>query len=72
MADSKLCLQIYGYTDDAGSQSYNKNLSKKRAKFVYQHFKKSGINKDKLSMEGKGVFIASDKLEVPDSTMRKV
>ena len=65
-------LEIYGYTDDAGSQSYNYRLSEKRAKFVYKYLKKFGIDDDRLYMEGKGILITSNEYEIPPSEKRKV
>lgn len=36
--------KIYGYTDQTGSDTYNRDLSEKREKFVYQQLKSANIN----------------------------
>ena len=45
---------IEGYTDNRGSVTYNKKLSEKRAKAVYEELIKLGISKDRLSYKGFG------------------
>lgn len=47
-------LEITGHTDSIGNKEYNERLSQKRASAVINYFKKQGISKDRLSMEGKG------------------
>ncbi len=45
---------IVGYTDDLGSDEYNKDLSEKRAKSVYEYLTSKGIENDRLSFRGDG------------------
>ncbi len=48
-------IEIQGHTDNQGSKSYNKELSQKRAKAVYNYlWKKEGIDKDRLKYKGYG------------------
>jgi outer membrane protein OmpA-like peptidoglycan-associated protein len=74
--DSKISsdnqLEIKGYTDDVGSESYNKKLSEKRARFVYKYLRKSGIGKDRMTMEGKGIWISYEGPELMPEKKRKV
>jgi outer membrane protein OmpA-like peptidoglycan-associated protein len=49
-----MVIEIGGHTDNVGSKSYNKNLSTKRAKAVYQYLIKKGIDKSRLSYKGYG------------------
>ena len=43
-----------GHTSNEGSSSYNLNLSKERAKAIYDYLIKRGISKERLTYEGKG------------------
>lgn len=46
---------IIGHADSAtGTEKYNKKLSEKRAKAVYDYMIERGVNKDQLSFEGVG------------------
>ena len=47
-------LNISGYTDNIGSETYNLKLSEKRAKTVYNFFIKNGISPDRLSKTAYG------------------
>lgn len=47
-------IEISGHTDNKGSESYNKTLSKNRAKSVYDHLIKKGIDKERLTYKGYG------------------
>jgi outer membrane protein OmpA-like peptidoglycan-associated protein len=49
-----LKLRITGHTDTLGTVDYNKNLSLKRAGSVFQYLVNHGINKDRISIEGRG------------------
>ncbi len=49
-----LDVRIEGYTDNIGSEDYNKELSAKRALSVYTYLNKKGIDKDRLSYIGYG------------------
>ncbi|WP_456479813.1 OmpA family protein [Nautilia sp.] len=46
--------RIEGYTDNKGSAVYNRRLSEKRAKAVYEALIKLGIDKNRLSYKGYG------------------
>lgn len=48
-------IEILGYTDSVGKEDYNKELSGKRAKEVYQYLIHQGINANRLSFSGKGM-----------------
>ncbi|HIP37650.1 MAG TPA: OmpA family protein [Crocinitomix sp.] len=53
-ADQNLKIEIGGYTDNSGSYAKNVNLSKQRAKFVYDHLIASGYSADRISYAGYG------------------
>lgn len=46
---------LTGYTDEIGNKAYNKQLSEKRAKRVYDIIVASGISEDRLSHSGGGI-----------------
>jgi OOP family OmpA-OmpF porin len=46
--------EIQGYTDSMGDAEYNKKLSLRRAKAVYEALIKLGVDKDRLSYKGFG------------------
>lgn len=59
-------IEIQGHTDSQGSKAYNEELSKKRAKAVYDYlWQKEGIDKDRLTYKGYGQRkpVASNKSE---------
>jgi outer membrane protein OmpA-like peptidoglycan-associated protein len=64
--------EIYGYTDNTGSPTYNKKLSEKRAKFVYRYLKQFGIDEERLYMEGKGILVTSSDHEMLPYAKRRV
>lgn len=48
-------IEIQGHTDSQGSETYNQQLSEKRAKAVYQHLvEKLGIDAKRLQYKGYG------------------
>jgi outer membrane protein OmpA-like peptidoglycan-associated protein len=47
-------LQIYGYTDDVGTEQYNQSLSERRAKAVSDYLAESGIPVEIMSAKGFG------------------
>ncbi len=47
-------IKILGYTDKIGSDLNNKKLSEARAKSVFDYLINNGINKNRLTYEGKG------------------
>jgi outer membrane protein OmpA-like peptidoglycan-associated protein len=48
-------IQIYAYTDKVGSAEFNQTLSAKRAKAIYDYLVSKGIDKSRLSYQGKGI-----------------
>jgi outer membrane protein OmpA-like peptidoglycan-associated protein len=50
----KLKIEISGHTDIIGTMGHNLELSKNRAKTVYDYLILNGIVKDRLSFEGYG------------------
>ena len=52
--NKKYDVRIVGHTDNSGSSDYNKDLSIKRAKTIFEEMIKRGINKNRLSYEGSG------------------
>ena len=52
--DPNLVIEIGGYTDNSGSTSKNIEISKKRAKFVYDHMIASGYSADRMTYKGYG------------------
>ncbi|WP_332919200.1 OmpA family protein [Persicobacter psychrovividus] len=53
-ANRKLVMEISGHTDDVGDATYNKTLSKNRAKSVYEYLVGQGIAKSRLKYVGYG------------------
>lgn len=51
---SVLNAHFVGHTSNEGSDQYNQNLSEERAKSVVDYLVSRGINKSRLSFEGKG------------------
>jgi tetratricopeptide (TPR) repeat protein/flagellar motor protein MotB len=49
-----LNVEIIGFADDVGTDSYNLVLSEKRAKAVGVHLKQKGVKVDKIYIEGRG------------------
>jgi outer membrane protein OmpA-like peptidoglycan-associated protein len=47
-------LQIYGHTDDVGSDEYNQNLSERRALTVRDYFVEAGIDPSIITTKGLG------------------
>ncbi len=47
-------VQVYGHTDDVGSQRYNLGLSERRASAVADYLVAAGISRDLLATEGFG------------------
>ena len=47
-------IKIAGHTDNTGSEKYNLDLSKKRAKSVYNKLVEFGVSKEQLSYIGFG------------------
>ena len=53
-SDQKYKIFVSGYTDTLGTESFNKQLSEKRAKSVADELKKRGIINDRISIIAKG------------------
>lgn len=70
----KASIQIYGYTDNLGSESYNLALSERRANSVAQVLAELGIHEDKIEAIGRGERdpIASNDSEYGRSRNRRV
>ena len=47
-------IEISGHTDSVGEDDYNKGLSERRAKAVFNFFRENGIAKDRLVSVGYG------------------
>ena len=47
-------LLIVGHTDNVGSESFNNNLSKKRASAVSYQLTSAGVSSSRLKVQGKG------------------
>ncbi|QSE97294.1 OmpA family protein [Fulvivirga lutea] len=60
----KVRIEIVGHTDNDGNDSYNQELSLKRAESVVEYLKNAGIDQSRLYFKGKG---ASNPL-VPNTT----
>ncbi len=52
--NSRLKIEISGHTDNVGSLQYNMELSRKRARSVYNYLIDKGIDPERLSYEGYG------------------
>jgi outer membrane protein OmpA-like peptidoglycan-associated protein len=57
-------VQIHGHTDDMGKEKYNKDLSLKRANFIADYARNTGVEDSKLIVVGFG----SDKPIASNST----
>ena len=53
-SDSKVTVEIGGYTDNVGNDDYNRALSQKRAEAVVNYLVKQGIPKNRLTTQGYG------------------
>ncbi|MDQ3394338.1 MAG: OmpA family protein [Bacteroidota bacterium] len=53
-ANPQLKVEIAGFSDNQGAESYNKALSLNRAKAVFEYLKESGIQGERLSFKGYG------------------
>lgn len=73
--NKKLNVRIEGHTDSSGSDTYNQQLSEKRAQAVMQYLiDNHGITSDRLASEGKGEQspIASNDTEAGKAANRRV
>jgi outer membrane protein OmpA-like peptidoglycan-associated protein len=52
--NTEMVINVEGHTDNRGSESYNKNLSDRRAKSTVQYVISKGISKDRISGKGFG------------------
>jgi outer membrane protein OmpA-like peptidoglycan-associated protein len=73
-AHPNLKVKIVGYTDNIGSENYNKKLSLKRAEAVKNALVKFGISPKRIEILGKGKkdFLFDNKNELNRFTNRRV
>ena len=50
----KTAIHVIGHTDSTGSESYNQQLSEKRADSVGRYLSQKGIQRDRMRMTGRG------------------
>lgn len=50
----KTAIHVIGHTDSTGSQSYNQQLSEKRAGSVARYLSQNGVQRDRMRMAGRG------------------
>ncbi len=67
-------VNVFGHTDFVASEDYNKWLSEKRAKSVYDYLVSKGISKDRLTFKGfgKSAPVASNDTEEGRAQNRRV
>jgi outer membrane protein OmpA-like peptidoglycan-associated protein/tetratricopeptide (TPR) repeat protein len=53
-ANPTMCIEVQGYTDDVGNENLNLELSKNRAKAVYDYLILKDIKKERLDFKGFG------------------
>ena len=53
-ADHGYAIQVFGHTDDVGTEQYNLGLSERRAKAVRDYLVESGVEADIITMQGMG------------------
>ncbi len=53
-ADQGYAIQVFGHTDDVGTEEYNKGLSERRARAVRDYLVEAGVNPDIVTMQGLG------------------
>ena len=72
--DEKLSITISGHTDSVGSEAYNQNLSKQRAKAVANYLEQLGLPKEQIVWQGRGGLkpIASNSSEEGRKLNRRV
>ena len=59
-------IQLNGHTDDVGEEADNLQLSKDRARAVYDYLVNRGIRADRLQSEGYGESRPVDTNETPE------
>lgn len=53
-ADQGYAIQVFGHTDDVGTEEYNRDLSERRAGAVRNYLVEAGVNPDIVTMQGMG------------------
>ena len=53
--NSKLGVELHGYTDPQGAESYNLHLSERRAKSVLKHISGLGVDKSRAIVTPHGI-----------------
>ncbi len=71
---NKSVIDVYGYTDDTGSDAYNQDLSQRRAVAVATILANQGIDQRRFYIEGRGENdpIASNATETGRAQNRRV
>jgi outer membrane protein OmpA-like peptidoglycan-associated protein len=72
--NSGIEIKIAGHTDSTGTETYNKELSVKRAQAVAEYLRQKGIDTNRVSYEGYGNTrpIATDSTEAGRAKNRRV
>ena len=65
-------IYINGYTDDEGSENYNRKLSLRRAKAISKILRKAGVERNLISVKGNGIYPISANHEIKRNEMRRV
>jgi outer membrane protein OmpA-like peptidoglycan-associated protein len=66
--ETKLGIEIYGYTDQKGSDGYNANLSRLRAEACKDYFVRNGISASRLTVLPKGECCGEKNERKPDGS----
>jgi len=67
---SDLRVKVTGHTDADGSDSYNDDLSKRRAEMIVQYFVQQGLSADRLEFDFKGEKNPIDSNNTPEGKQR--
>lgn len=59
-------IEVQGHTDDVGADSYNKNLSKRRASAVYNYLVNKGVESRRMNTRGFGESAPAYKNDTKD------
>ena len=73
-ADQGYAIQVFGHTDDVGTEEYNQGLSERRAAAVRDYLVESGVQPDIISMQGlgKSMPLVADTTEAARTRNRRV
>lgn len=67
---SDLRIQVTGHTDAVGSDMYNQDLSRRRAKSIEKFFEQNGLDLKKLEIDFKGESQPIDNNDTPEGKQR--